>query len=223
LRFPFAFLFDLDGVIVDSNPVHVRAWEQYLAGHGVVFDGERRMTMYGMHNQALVRELFGPELTQAEIVEHGAAKEALYRELMGGDLEAHLVPGLRQFLERYREAPKAVASNAERHNVDFVVREAGLSVFFQATLDGNQVERPKPFPDVYLMAAAKLGYEPANCIVFEDSHSGVAAGIAAGMTVVGIQTTYENFDGVALAVKDFADPRLEEWLEATLHAQRLSN
>jgi beta-phosphoglucomutase-like phosphatase (HAD superfamily) len=78
--------------------------------------------------------------------------------------------------------------------------------------DGQQVANPKPHPDVYLRAAELLGIAPANCFVFEDSHGGVAAGLAAGMRVIGITTTYKDLPGASLLVEDFNDPNLELWL-----------
>ena len=89
---------------------------------------------------------------------HGAAKERLYRELMASrDRPAPLVPGVREFLERYAGAPFGVATNAEPENVDFVLDTAGLRRYFQVVIDGNQVRMPKPDPEIYLRAAARLG------------------------------------------------------------------
>jgi beta-phosphoglucomutase-like phosphatase (HAD superfamily) len=75
-----------------------------------------------------------------------------------------------------------------------------------------QVKRPKPFPDIYLLAAKKLALTPENCIVFEDSPTGAVAGRAAGMRVVGVETTPAEFQGIQLRIKDFLDPALEPWL-----------
>jgi beta-phosphoglucomutase len=83
-------------------------------------------------------------------------------------------------------------------------------------VDGFQVSRPKPFPDIYLRAAELLGAQPANCIVFEDSPTGVEAGRAAGMRLVGVETTPTEFVGVDLHVKDFLDPKLEPWVREQL-------
>ena len=103
-----------------------------------------------------------------------------------------LVPGVRQFLDRHRDLPLALASNAQPENVIFLLVRAGLRSYVQAVVDGLQVSRPKPYPDVYLLAAKRLGVPPAQCVVFEDSPSGAAAGVAAGMRVIGIRTTYDN-------------------------------
>jgi beta-phosphoglucomutase-like phosphatase (HAD superfamily) len=99
--------------------------------------------------------------------------------------------------------------------VDFVLDVAGLRRFFRAIANGHDVARPKPAPDIYLHTARMLKVNPADCIVFEDSATGVAAAVAAGMRVVGLLTTLPTFDNVDLAVRNFQDPRLEKWLSST--------
>ena len=106
----------------------------------------------------------------------------------------------------------AVATNGERANADFVLDTGGLREYFQVVIDGSQVRRPKPDPEIYLRAAEWLEVPPANCIVFEDSLPGVAAACAAGTRVVGVTTTHAELPGVALSIRDFQDPELEPWL-----------
>ncbi|MDP9171803.1 MAG: HAD family phosphatase [Acidobacteriota bacterium] len=209
-----AFIFDMDGVIVDSNPLHRVAWEEYNRRHGIVTTEEMHQRMYGKRNDQIVRDFFGDELPPAEIFAHGAAKEALYREMLRPGLEKALVPGIGAFLERHRGVPTALATNAEPPNVAFILSESGLRHYFQATVDGHQVENPKPHPEVYLRAADLLGISPEFCLVFEDSMTGVQAAQAAGMRVVGLSTTHHELPGVALLIRNFSDPALEEWLNA---------
>jgi HAD superfamily hydrolase (TIGR01509 family) len=212
-----AMIFDLDGVLIHSMPMHVRAWNRYLEGFGKSC-GEIERVMHGKRNSELVRELFGNDLADEVIFEHGAAKERLFRQmLIESDLGACRVRGLPEFLERYKHVPKAIASNAERANIEFIVERFGLSAYFQVIVNGQQVQRPKPFPDVYWKAAELLGIEPRACIVFEDSPTGVEAAQAAGMRVVGVETTPTEFNRVNLKVQDFSDPRLEEWIQGQLY------
>ncbi len=207
-----AFLFDMDGVIVDSNPLHRDAWAEYNRRHGVETTEAMQQGMYGKRNDMIVRDYLGAHLTDAEVFAHGAAKEKLYREMLAPRLTETLVPGLVAFLERHPEMPKAVATNAEPANVEFVLQAAGIDRFFRAVVDGQQVANPKPHPDVYFRAAELLGIQPANCVVFEDSHGGVAAGLAAGMRVIGITTTYAELPGTSVLARDFNDPAIEVWL-----------
>lgn len=208
-------IFDLDGVLIHSMPMHVEAWRQYLDGLGLRYENiETRM--HGKRNSELVRDLIGAALADEVVFEHGAAKERLFRELLlDADLEQFRIPGLQAFLDRHADVPKAVGTNAEPANLNFVLDRFGLRSYFQVTVDGSQVRRPKPFPDIYLKAAELLKVSPEHCVVFEDSPTGAAAGIAAGMRVIGIETIPTTFEGVSLQVRDFSDPRLEEWLRAT--------
>ncbi len=207
-----AFIFDMDGVIVDSNPLHRLAWEEYNRRQGIETTEDMQRRMYGKRNDQIVRDFFGEGLSDDEVFAHGARKEALYREMLGPGLEAVLVPGVKEFLARHRGIPAAVATNAERANVDFVLGNAGLREYFGPIVDGHQVANAKPHPEVYLRAAELLGVAPERCVVFEDSYAGVQAGLAAGMRVVGVATTHPVLAGVSLLIRDFDDPGLESWL-----------
>jgi HAD superfamily hydrolase (TIGR01509 family) len=211
-----ALLFDLDGVVIDSMPTHTLAWERYLEANGI--DPQNvEARMHGKRNDDLVRDLFGADLDPSAVFEHGAAKERLFRELIGETLEAKLVPGIREFLaEASKFVPLAVGTNAEPLNVDFILNGAGIRQYFRAIVDGSQVPRPKPFPDVYLRGAELLNVPPSNCIVFEDSPVGIQAARAAGMRVVGLLTHSSSLENVNVAVRDFVQPELASWLSAQL-------
>jgi len=195
-------------------PLHTLAWERYLAGLGIRVENlEQRM--HGKRNSELVRDLIDAHLPDDVIFHHGAEKERLFREMMIADgLVQYEIPGVSEFLARHREVPKAVASNAELQNIDFVLDRFALREYFPVTVNGMQVARPKPFPDVYIEAARRLNMPPQQCIVFEDSPTGVTAGAAAGMRVVGVETTPTTFQGIALKIKDFLDPALEPWINS---------
>jgi beta-phosphoglucomutase len=209
-----AFLFDMDGVIADSNPYHRLAWEAFNRRYGLETTEAMQQRMYGRRNDQIVRDFFGAGLADEEVTARGAAKETLYREMIAERVESMLVPGLREFLEQHRDTPKAVASNAEPANVDFLLQQTGLRPYFQVVLNGHQVSHPKPDPEIYLRAAELLQTEPAACIVFEDSHSGVAAGLAAGMRVIALSTTFGYLPGTALTIDNFKSKELQEWLAA---------
>jgi beta-phosphoglucomutase family hydrolase len=207
-----ALIFDMDGVIVDSNPVHREAWVAFNRRYGLETTPAMLERMYGKRNDEIIRDYFGDSLAPVEVAARSRAKEELYREMAGSRIEQMLVPGLRAFLDRYRDAPMAVASNAEPENVAFVLDRAGLRPCFRAVVDGLRVVNPKPHPDVYLLAARLLKVAPANCIVIEDSPTGVAAAKAAGMKVIGLRTTYVNLHGAVLNVDNFNSGDLSSWL-----------
>ncbi|MBV8818443.1 MAG: HAD family phosphatase [Acidobacteriaceae bacterium] len=207
-----AFLFDLDGVVIDSMPLHTLAWQEYLERHGI-YSLEVAERMHGRRNDEIVNAFFGEGLSPDDVFRHGAAKEALFREKMRPILQKHLVPGVLEFLEKFESIPKAVASNAEPANIDFVLDGAGIRSRFDVIVDGHQVSRAKPFPDIYLRAAELLGVAPRNCIVFEDSPAGIRAGRDAGAQVVGVQTHTAPLPEVDLLIRDFHDVSLEAWLQ----------
>jgi beta-phosphoglucomutase len=214
LRPGLAMVLDMDGVIVDSNPLHVRAWALYNRRFGI--DGGETLAarMYGRRNDQIVREFFGPHLTADQIAAHGAAKEQLYREILKPCLAETLVPGVREFLQLHPGKAVALATNAEPANVDFMLDGSGLRAYFRVVVDGHQVQHPKPDPEIYLRAAQLLSTAPRNCIVFEDSFTGIAAARAAGARIVGLKTTHQDLPDADLAIDDFRDPRLEAWLRA---------
>ena len=214
-----ALIFDMDGVIIDSNPVHREAWEAYNRRFGVETTDEMHTRMYGKRNDQIVRDYLGDHLSDEEVLKHGAAKESLFREMIASRVDEFLVPGLRAFLDRHSDLRKAVASNAEAANVEFVLKTADLARHFSVVLDGHQVSNPKPAPDVFLHAAELLGAHPQDCVVFEDSYSGVQAGVAAGMKVVGVRTTQGELPGTSLEVDNFLSTELEEWLRGVMGAK----
>ena len=206
-------IFDLDGVIIDSMPFHQLAWQRYLEMTGIGA-GESLDFMHGQRNEEIVRGLLGPQADLQTVIAHGAAKEQLYRDMLRERLGEHLVAGIAEWLEHVSGAPIALATNAERANVDFVLDGGSLRPYFDAIVDGSQVERPKPAPDVYLRAAELLEVPPRNCIVFEDSPVGVAAAISAGMRVVGVLTHAAALDGIRFSIANFLDVRPDSWLTA---------
>jgi beta-phosphoglucomutase family hydrolase len=206
-----AYILDMDGVLIDSNPLHAVAWRQYLSRFGLSADTVMER-MHGKRNDQIVRGLFGRGLSDHEVFGHGAAKEALYRELMRPHVAERLLPGVADFLRRNQGRPMGVASNAEPANLDFVLDESGLRRYFQAVMDGHQVTHPKPDPEIYLAVAARLGVAPADCVIFEDSPAGLEAGRAAGARIVAVRSTDAELPPADLEIRDFLDPQLEPWL-----------
>src|ERR1041385_6878258 len=132
--------------------------------------------------------------------------------MAGGRLESMLVPGLKDFLQEYRDAPMGLASNGEPASVELIVAQTGIRQYFRAIVTGHQVVNPKPDPEIYLRVARLLQTAPENCVVFEDSPAGVQAGLAARMRVVGIRTTYGYLQGTSITVDNFTSGDLRRWL-----------
>ncbi len=211
-----ALAFDMDGVIIHSNPLHSKAWLVYNKRFGIDVGESLDERMYGRRNDQIVRDFFGAQLSDDAVAAHGAAKEQLYREMMEPGFEESLVPGIREFLQRHAGEPIGLATNAEPANVNFVLDRGGLRSYFRAIVDGQQVRHAKPHPEIYLRIAEMLGVAPRNCIVFEDSFSGVEAAQGAGARIVGLRTTHLELPGADLVIDDFHSPDLEAWLRAQI-------
>jgi len=209
---PKALILDMDGVVIDSNPVHREAWVAFNSSHGIETTDAMLARMYGKRNDEIIRDFFGKQISEEALFARGAEKEALYRKMVAPGLIDALVPGIRGFLEMHQDLPVALATNAEAANADFVLGRAGLRHLFRLIVDGHQVTHAKPHPEIYLKTAELLHVTPRECVVFEDSYAGVEAGRAAGMAVVGIQTTHTELPGTVLEISNFLDPALERWL-----------
>lgn len=207
-----ALIFDMDGVVIDSNPAHRESWAAFNRSYGLETTEAMQQRMYGKRNDEIVRDYFGEDLSDDEVARRGAAKERVFRSIVAGRVEQMLVPGLKAFLREYDGAPMAVATNAEPENVALVLDQGGIRPYFQVVLDGHQVRNPKPDPEIYQLAARRLGVAATNCIVFEDSKSGVQAARDAGMRVVGLLTTEDNLMGVSICADNFLSANLRVWL-----------
>ncbi len=209
-----ALIFDMDGVVIDSNPVHREVWVAFNRRYGVETTEAMLQRMYGKRNDEIVRDFFGEDLTNDEVARRGAEKERLYRETITGRVERMLVPGVQAFLREYQGARMAVATNAEPENVALVLERGSMRPYFQVIVDGHQVRKPKPDPEIYRLAARRLEVAEANCIVFEDSKSGVQAAHDAGMRIVGLLTTEDNLQNISVSADNFLSERLRAWLAA---------
>lgn len=203
----FAVIFDMDGVIIDSNPFHKISLRQFCEKYGFhLSDEELVKRIYGRTNKEWITNLFGP-LPHDRLIELEEEKEGLFRELFKHDIKA--LNGLDHFLRKLKNEniPTAIGTSAPRSNVDYVLEHTKLGEYFSVILDESHVEHGKPNPEIYLKVAASLSFDPARCIVFEDSLSGVEAARRAGSKVVGVSTTHseEELSHTDLVINDFSD------------------
>ncbi|MGH9468953.1 MAG: HAD family hydrolase [Terriglobia bacterium] len=186
-----AAIFDMDGVLVDSNPFHVEKWKALLRARNIPFSpDELPRQILGQRNDNAFRLFFGSGLGAEEIRRLGAELEAEFREAFRP--HARPLPGLEKLLNQLRSEniPMAVASSAIGENVEFVVSALGLREFFRVIVNGDQVCRPKPDPEIYLKVAGLLGVAPEGCVAFEDSFVGIEAVKGAGMKCIAIASTF---------------------------------
>lgn len=201
----FAVIFDMDGVIVDTNPYHKISLKQFCEKYGYRLNEEDLIgKIYGRTNNEWIRNIFGP-LPKERILELGEEKEAMFRALYKDVIKP--LSGLDNFLKELedRSIPKAIGTSAPRSNVDFVLEHTHLRKYFTTILDQSDVEHGKPNPEIYLKVAHRLGFSPQQCIVFEDSLSGVESAQRAGAKVVGVTTTHtqQELAHTDLVISDF--------------------
>lgn len=183
---PTPVIFDMDGVLVDSHAAHFASWQRTCAEHGLILDAARFAATFGMTSGAIIRELFGdrfPDPAAQRALDD--RKEALYRELVADDFPA--VDGARELVQALAAAghPLALGSSGPPENVALVLDQLGVRDLFAAVVTGRDVSRGKPDPQVFLLAAERLGLPPEGCVVIEDAPVGVAAAKAAGMCCIG--------------------------------------
>ncbi|XP_039826227.1 haloacid dehalogenase-like hydrolase domain-containing protein Sgpp isoform X2 [Panicum virgatum] len=187
-----AILFDIDGTLCDSDPIHFCAFRELLQqigfNDGVPITEEfYSANISGGHNDDLARSLF-PDMDHEKALQFMDDKEAFFRKLAPGQLKA--VDGLHDLCRwiEDRNLKRAAVTNAPRANAELMLSLLGLTDFFPVLVIGSECERAKPFPDPYLKVLELIGASPDHTFIFEDSASGIRAGVAAGMPVVALTT-----------------------------------
>lgn len=196
-----AYLFDMDGVLVDNCRHHVVAWLEFAKRHGGRLTEEQVISWMGAPGRDYIMRMFDEPMSRERIAELLEEKESLYREMYRPHLVAR--EGLIGFLRQARERgiACAVTTGGSMTNVDYVLDGLQIREYFSCIVDSSQYERGKPAPDCYLQTAAKLGAEPRDCVVFEDAVNGIEAAKAAKMRVVAIVGT-NSYETLAAASPD---------------------
>jgi HAD superfamily hydrolase (TIGR01509 family) len=201
---PRAVLWDMDGTLADSSDHHWRAWRDAMAAADRTLTRAQFDAAFGQRNDRFLRSWLGADLTDQQVARFGEDKEAAYRRLVEAEGLASL-PGAVAWPRRLHAAGwrQAVASSAPRRNVEVMLRALGLDTIVETFVGAEEVVSGKPDPQVFLVAAAKLGVPPAGCIVVEDAAVGIEAARRAGMRSLGVSRT-ERLDA------DLFVPSLEE-------------
>ncbi len=203
-----AVIFDMDGVLVDSEPHHVTIEKQQFRMNGISISDEEHQKFMGTSSENMWTEIanrYQLEQPVEELIsQHSVESIRYFTELS----EIPVMPGLIDLLEnlKAKNYPLAVASSSVPEIIDLILRKTGLRKYFQVVVSGQEVGQSKPEPDVFLLAALKLGVKPKNCLVIEDSYNGIKAAQAAEMSCVAYQspgvdpTTQKEADAI---VKSF--------------------
>jgi beta-phosphoglucomutase len=225
-----AFIFDLNGTMINDMEHHTKAWMELLnhdLGGNFTWD-EVKQQMYGKNPEVLVR-MFGPErFTLDEMNQLSLEKEKRYQQAYLPHLE--LLPGLNEFLENaYQKGiPMAIGSAAIPFNINFVLDNLNIRHYFKTVVSADDVVLSKPHPETYLQVAERLQVLPTDCLVFEDVPKGAEAAENAGMKAIVITTThepheFEKLQNVLHFSKDFTGGFFEELLSSYGEVQTVEN
>jgi beta-phosphoglucomutase family hydrolase len=214
-----AVIWDMDGVLADTAPHHFRAWQETFAKRGISFTEADFMRGFGVRNDVIIRNILGEKTTDAQIETIAREKEATFRRIIGKDIKP--LPGALELLRQLhdRGIRMAIASSTVIENIRLIVGSLGIENYFEAVITGHDVTEGKPSPQVFLVAAQRLGAEPKNCVVFEDAVAGVKAAKRAGMHCVAITSTHprEKLAEADLVVDSLAEVSVKD-LEELVHS-----
>ena len=209
-------IFDFNGTLYWDSHLHKQAWREYSKIlRGTMFSDEEMVKyMFGRTNEQIIRYAIGKQPTPEMVAEYGDEKEELYRQMCLKDKEHfHLAKGAVEFLDFLKEngIPRTIATMSDKTNVDFFIEHFHLEKWFEIDkiVYSDGIIPGKPAPDIYQIAAEKLGLKPKECIVVEDALSGIKAAEDAGIgKIVAICSEeppelYENIPAVTGIIKDF--------------------
>ncbi|WP_247232161.1 HAD family phosphatase [Telluribacter sp. SYSU D00476] len=186
-----AVIFDMDGVICHTNPYHSKAFREFFAKRDLSpTDEEFAQHMFGKSNSYILSHFLQREVVGEEFKQLEDEKESLFRTIYEPYIEP--IGGLLEFIASLKQngVKTGVATSAPCANLDLIIDKLDLRKQMESILASEDVTKHKPDPEVYLTSAQNLGVDPKQCVVFEDSYSGVSAALNAGMKVVGVLTSH---------------------------------
>ncbi len=183
------FIFDLDGVIVSTDSCHYTAWKRLADEEEIYFDREMNHRLRGvsrMESLRIVLEQAKTQYTEDEMLVLAERKNKYYQAYIKGLGTSDILPGVMEELEKLKACNIKIAIGSSSKNTPMILKNLGLEGFFDAVADGNDIIRSKPDPEVFVLAAQRLGLECGECVVVEDAEAGIEAALAAGMRAVGV-------------------------------------
>ena len=211
-----AVIFDMDGVLVDSQPYHFKADIDTMAEYGVIKDQKFYEAFAGTltdNRMRTLRDMFGLDVPAEELIEK---REKMILDVMANE-DIKPVSGIPELLRSIKALglKTAVASSSGIELIKLVLDRLGIAVYFDSITSGNDVKRGKPSPDIFLLAAERIGAEPSECLVVEDSENGVRAAKAAGMTALGYvnpTSGYQCLDMADVVTDDFRKVDINDFM-----------
>ncbi|OGO26658.1 MAG: beta-phosphoglucomutase [Chloroflexi bacterium RBG_16_54_11] len=181
------FIFDLDGVLVDTAELHYRAWKRLADEEGLPFDRQENEALRGIsRRESLLLILKGRPVPEEKLQEWMECKNRYYLGFIQRLTPRDCLPGTRELLLEIRQAGLKSAIGSASKNSRQVIEKLGLGSLVDAISDGYSVEKAKPAPDLFLHAAAQLGLTPSECVVVEDAEAGIEAALAGGFRSIGL-------------------------------------
>jgi beta-phosphoglucomutase len=209
-----AVVFDLDGVIVSTDEQHYLAWQALADREGIEFNREINQRLRGVSRMdclEILLERRTREYSDTEKSEMAHWKNEHYRSLLKDIAPRHILPGVTEWLQEAKRRNIKTAIGSSSRNAGAILEGIGLQDTFDAVVDGNDIQRSKPDPEVFLKAAARLDLPPGDCLVVEDAEAGVAAAVAAGMPCLAVGAAREDARA-QFASEDLAGMTLAEVL-----------
>lgn len=205
-----AIIFDMDGVLVDSEPFHIEIEKRQFRQNEIFVSGEEHQRYLGVASDVMWKEIaqnHNLNLPVEKLIEQNKLESIRFFSELDG---IPVMPGLIELLEKLQQKnyPKAVASSSFPEIIDLILDKTGLNKYFDVVVSSREAGKSKPEPDVFLLAARKLGVPPENCLVVEDSFNGIQAAHAAGMPCVAFQGPGANSDSQKQAdalISDFGE------------------
>ncbi|HBF20981.1 MAG: beta-phosphoglucomutase [Owenweeksia sp.] len=201
------FIFDLDGVLVDTARYHFQAWQRLAKQLGIHFTEKENEQLKGISRKESLQKILewgNQTASDAEMELWMRQKNDWYLELINNMDSDEVLPGVAGFLENARNSGLKIALGSASRNARAILQKVQLEHYFHAIIDGNKTSRSKPDPQVFLMAAEELGEDPGQLVVFEDAQAGIEAAVAGGFHSVGIGEE-ENLKGADIVLPGFQD------------------
>jgi HAD superfamily hydrolase (TIGR01509 family) len=209
----FGVAFDIDGTIIDNNHYHYLAFVEFYKKRNQTLTKEEFIKNFnGKTNADVMKYVFQKELPVEEVEHLTDEKESIYRKIYATHIKP--VKGLLELLENLKvnNIPMAIATSGIPVNIEFMFQRLSIQHYFKAVINSTHITNGKPHPEIYQLAAKKLGLKPVQCLAFEDSVSGIASAKAAGLKVIALRTTETNekLKNADLIVRDFSEVTVEK-------------
>ncbi len=203
----YCVIFDMDGVLADTGPIHFESWVKLAREIGIKFTKEMFEDTFGQQSPFITRKLVGPEVDEVLVEKWANLKESYYREMVKEKLIP--LPGVLRIIKDLKSKgfKLAVGSSGPPENVELLLSQLKIKSYFNMIITAADVKDGKPEPDVFLNVAKTLNINPKNCIVIEDAPVGIEAAKRAGMISIALKTTHnkEELFGASIIIKDLSE------------------